>query len=485
MADNDVVTLEDCKTIVNNYLNSENFDIKNVTVRPFFDHVNGFLGEHLLLQIETNDQQLRFFLKRFPHEHVMQRDFLLSMNGWQREIYYFDEFLKNIANTLPNYQLDFVPQFLLGKPNDIVVFEDLTLRGYGMSKMPSDNLLDDQHICLVLASLAKLHAGSLAYEEYKSKELGQCFRLFTGKEDLAKESLIRKEEGFLGYDFVKAAQKGLSALINKVHESCEVSLEEVQEKYQILVENSLQLMFPHNKFRCVLAHGDLWVKNVMYHYKHDSMVPTHAILVDFQLTRYNVPVHDVLLFISLTTNQEVRKNKFHFYLNYYYDHLKQELSNVNIDADEIQMSYDDFLRSVHFIMPEIKFQGPLQRLQQCGNKDFYTKLLKDAEAFKQFIFGDKTPFALDLFETDDNFRSLLTEAVEELIEASLYPDVFREDCYRILENEFGHAYDLEKFKVVKKDDLFELEMEVLVDEKKKIMKYLVKSEDFVRVVKKL
>ncbi|ERL88482.1 uncharacterized protein LOC109536673 [Dendroctonus ponderosae] len=416
-----IVTREDCQIVVKNHLKRELFQITDYQTGQFFDEVNGFLGEHLFLTInvllEGKIQTLRFFLKKFPSTHPLQSEFLRSMNGWQREIYCFQTFLPTIKQTLPDYQLDFVPECFLGKPDDVLVFEDLTLRNYDLPRQANLNLLDNEHICLALASLAKFHAGSLAYEEYQSKRLGEPFRLFTGQEQLVKEPLLRRENGFLGYDFFKAAMKGLKALIGKVHPKNQVALEEVQQKFDTLAAKALALMCPQTTFRNVLAHGDLWAKNVMFQYEGHK--PIKAVLVDFQLIRYHVPAHDVLMFLALTTNRQVRQEKFHFYLKFYHDALAKELERVNIDATSIGMSYEQFQKSVSFIMPEIKIHGALLRLQQCGNKDFYKKLVTDKEAYKNFIFVDKAPFALELFETDANFRTLLSEAVEEIIEAAL------------------------------------------------------------------
>lgn len=489
-----VLTAEDCFTIVKKYLNQTDFSVKNVIVKPFFDEVNGFLGEHLLLLIEVEIEQqsktLRFFAKKFPEDHAMQKDYLLSMQGWQREIFFFENFLKQIELTVPDYVIDFVPECLLGKPNNIVVFEDLTLKNYSMPRQDSLNLLNNEHICLVLKTLAKLHAGTLALEEYKSRKDGKPFRMFTGEEDLVKEPLIRKEKGFLGCDFYNAGTKGLKALISKVYKKEVKPLRSVLEKFDLLADQGLELMFPQKHFRNVLAHGDLWAKNVMFQYEGQSNVPLKVLLVDFQLQRYHVPAHDVLLFISLTTNQEVRNRYFHYFLKYYHQAISEELSKVNITADQIGMSYEEFLRSVSYIMPEIKIQGAIQRLQQCGNKQFYIDLLKNKEDYKQFIFVDKAPFVVKLFDTDSNFKSLLTESIEEIIEAVLYPQVFREDCYRILEEELGrNDYNLIDYWVSESSgsNIFELSLKIVNQGVEQILKFLIKSEplDFVRVDKKL
>ncbi|XP_066246236.1 uncharacterized protein [Euwallacea similis] len=493
--DGEIISRESCKKVVKEYLDIEDFEICDVKIEQFFDEVNGFLGEHLLLlidiRIRDENKVLRFFTKRFPFGHVMQSDFLISMNGWQREIYFYEIFLKNLHKTIPGFCIDFVPKYLLGIPNDIIVFEDLTLKNYDLPRQTSLNLLNNKHICLVLEALAKLHASSLAYEEYKSREHGEHFRLFSGDEDFIKEPLIRKEEGFLGHDFYNAAIKGLRALISKVYKNNLIPLEEVHQKFDILAEHALELMTPQNIFRNVLAHGDLWAKNVMFQYEGESDEPQHVLLVDFQLPRYHIPAHDVLLFISLTTNKEMRKRYFHFFLKHYHNALSEQLNYVGIKTDDIGLSYDEFLKSVSYIIPEVKIQGPLQRLQQCGNKNFYKNLLNDKEAFKMFIFGDKTPFALELFETDDNFRILLTEAIEEIIEVALHPQIFREDCYRILEQELGHSeYEIIEYrvsKISKCDFLFQLEVSLLNKNERQDLKYLAECKPlgYTRLVERL
>ncbi|XP_076270181.1 uncharacterized protein LOC143202489 [Rhynchophorus ferrugineus] len=490
----DVLSLEDYHTVVRHYLDIENFVVINYVVKPFFSEVNGFLGEHLLLEvtvrIDERERTLRFFAKRFPFGHRMQSRFLESMHGWQREIYFFEKLIPALRDTLPNYEVDFLPRYFLGRPNSFIVFEDLTLRNYDLPRQANLNMLDNQHICLALKSLAKYHAGYLAYEEHMSRKSGGTFRLFTGREEMVLEPLLRKQEGFLGYDWFKAGVKGLRALIGRVYSGPSSGLEKVEEKYNVLVEKALQLLFPHDHFRCVLTHGDMWGKNIMYQYDGDGTDPLNAVLVDFQLQRYNVPIHDVLLFVSLTTDRSTRQKYFHFYLRTYHQALCNELASQDVTPEQVSMTYDDLLKSVNFIMPEIQIQGPLQRLQQCGNKDFFRNLLQDKEQYIKYIFDDKTPFALELFDTDANFKQVLTEAVEDVIEASLYPEVSREDCYRILEDKLGDAeYDLRDYVVETVDGkkyLYKLILNVSGLECRKY-EFLVKNEpfDFPRIVQEL
>lgn len=483
--------------MLKNYFGSDDFELVSYDVTPFSSEANGFLSVRLLLQTHViyrkTNKNLRFFIKRYPFGQELHTKFLDQMHGWQRECYLYTTFLEKLTKVFPEYVADFAPKCFLGN-SDNIVLEDLTIKNYDLARIPL-TLLDNDHICLIMKALAKYHAGSLAYEEYLSKQQGKTCKLFTGKEDLIKEPVFRRgEDDFLGNKWFVATMKGLRVIINKLHDSTDVPIEMVQEKLTRLSEKALESMRPQTKFRNVLGHGDLWVKNVMYQYEGSSKnltKPIHAVMVDFQFIRYHLPVQDMLFFLYFGTSQAIRQKFFHYYIKYYHDTLAKELQKLNIDVDQISLSFEDFLKSVSYMMPLYKVHGALYKIAHCVSQEFWAKNMQDEAAFMKFNFGDKSEFVLDIFETDENYRNITTEAAEEIIESSLNPEVFREDCYRILEEDLGTTdYEFKKYSVEKSengDNLYELKIDIRIKGKEEVLKYSVKSEpfDFPRVVKKL
>lgn len=445
-----IVSIDDCKTIVSNYLQTDNFSVKSFKIHPHGKDVNGFLGEHLSLQIKIHypeDEEvhkLKFFAKRFPYEQVLATEFAKSVNAFGREIALYEEVLKEFKRTIPGFEDTFIGKFCFGT-YDMVVFEDLSVKGYTVAKKPNLNLLDLEHLRLVIKVLAKFHAGSILFEEIKTNECG-CKQTIVDCIDVKMdEPLFVNNKELLGTQYLNASLKGLLALIDELPKNC-MTNEAFKQKLEELHAHMFEIMEPQTKFRNVLCHGDLWPKNFMYKYEHD--VPIDCKLVDFQLQRYCPPAHDVLTLIFLTTNKEMRQHHFHNLLRFYHNCLKEELNRHGLDIKSI-LSFDEFKVSVHYYLPYIKLFSAYQMSMLSTNGDYIKTLMQDKEQFKIFTYGDRSLFIKDIFREDENYKFLMSEALVELREIVSIPRVTREDCYKVMNRKLGSSYYvLDSFEVV-------------------------------------
>lgn len=408
----DVITLEDCQRILRKHLNSTLFEISRCSALPFSSEVNGFMGDHFSITVKLKDgTELRFFAKRFPFQHQLQSRYALTLGAFGNEIATYDVIFEEFRK-IPGFDGSFAPRFYFGRVDDVLVFEDLTLKGYRLTKEENLNSLSLEHVRLAIPPLAKYHAGSLAFEERKSVELGRAYSLLEDHAKVVQEPLFRRDESFLGYHWFKASLRGILALADLVHQD-HLPVELFKKGLVELADEAFDILRPKSDYRNVLSHGDMWAKNVMYRYEEET--PVACILVDFQLQRYAPPAHDVLQWIYMTTSPQTRRENLQQLLEYYYESLRSELSNMKLDIEAV-LPRENFLKGVDHVLPQIKLQTAYFYSFQGANAEFHKRLVKNLDHFEKFVFGDRSPFALELFRTDPNYRELMTRALDELAE---------------------------------------------------------------------
>lgn len=429
----EVISDQECQEIVKNYIGHNNFKILDYKLRPFGENVDGFLGEHISILVKLLDlnnkieRDIKFFAKRFPFGQELMAQYCMDVNAFIREMDFYERVLKQISEDIPNCDLSFTGKYCFGRKNDIVVFEDITAKGYTMVEQANSGIFDDQHIKLALKALAKFHTTSFAYEETnQNKKVTDLFSVEIFEP-------IFSTPDSLGFKYLVASFKGLSTLIDERPQD-EAIKEEFKEKL-IKLRNDISFKLNNpNKSRNILCHGDLWANNFMF--KYNNGVPVDCKLVDFQLLKYCSPAFDVLFLIFMTTDRKVRQYHFHDFIYYYYNCLQEQLSQLNLDINTI-WSKKQFKEAIDEYLPVIKLNCANQVSMIGGNSEYMKKLTAEKEEFKKFVFEDRSPYIKELYRDDENYRMLLDEALLELKEVLFTPEVSVEDCFELINNYLG------------------------------------------------
>ena len=170
----------------------------------------------------------------------------------------------------------------------------------------------------------------------------------------------------------------------------------------------------------VLVHRDPWKNNLMFQFETDEKTgkvnlekPKHCIFLDFQTVRYLSLTHDVLMAIYSNTRKDNYSVNMMHYLMFYYEQLKLELKERNIDI-AIKLNKDLFLESCsYFKLVALVFSAIVVMLTFIP-VDYFTSL--EEKNYEQFMLGARDEKVLKLVDKDTYYSESLVEIVDDIIE---------------------------------------------------------------------
>ncbi|XP_030755051.1 uncharacterized protein LOC115881633 [Sitophilus oryzae] len=433
-----IINAEDCKNIVRKYLDSDKFEYVTFKIKPFIDNERDyFKGDSLLeisVKISKNISRIRVFLKKYHWKYKPLVLFLQSIHAFERELRFYEVILPKIINSLKNYELDIAPHYMFGKANDFIVLEDLSLDSFVVAKKMNPHILDRFHISLGLQTLAKLHSAFIAHQEICKGT----------KESLDSEELILEEPFLKDGKILESSVKSLKSLLEIIRES-EHFDKDLGKKLDDLVIKSIDLVKPQKKYRNVLCHGNLHTRDMLFRYEGNS--PVQCNLLNFEYCKYYVPAYDVLTFIFFTTSSLFRQHYYTYLIQYYYDNLKSELAKLNLQIEDI-LPVTEYHETINILMPTIKLKTCLHLQDFGAKKGFYDAIKKNEQLYNTYLYENKSECIKEILRMDPIFKIMMTEALKELIEVVEITLVYREDCYKLLEEELQTTlYDIKDYEV--------------------------------------
>lgn len=404
------LVLSACKVILETHFGAS-FNIK---LEQYSQEKLGYLADHFLLTATSkccdNPLKQSFFVKTFPKAtYEVMKKYVQQANVFAKEIFVYELYIPAVKKYLQSVEsIEFAPKYFGSKTGEVVVLENLKNQDY---KLANSEILDVAHIQLALKTLAQYHAVSLAYEEVRtaSSADGTQFKITDEFPEEFKDGINRKDEDFTGYQYLKAAHKGVLTLIDILPQK-KLTKKEFKIKVNKTFEDIFVLLSTSVKYRNVLCHGDLWYKNIMFQYENDKL--TKCKLIDFQLIRYSPPANDVLFFLLHSSNSN--NLNFDYYLRIYYDFLKESLDNYNIKVEKI-LPRNQFKDTCEIFLPPLKLKHVYHNSLSAANcTDYMKNAYSDPELYTKTLFHDRSEMITYLIHTDESYKKKMIVEIEAL-----------------------------------------------------------------------
>jgi hypothetical protein len=251
-----------------------------------------------------------------------------------------------------------VPKCYLGQldaQNDVLVLEDLGQTGYRKysgnhssvnnaatlisAKSNSRYLSDVDHCRVVLRRLAHFHAFSTLIQRDADETLLDLF-------PFAVDASVFREQFQARVAVVKAelvrylvCNKGM---VSDTDEAADKVERHLQDLFWRLVELRAQ---PHNMRMCVLAHGSLDLRNIVFQYDETSGRPISAKFLDFSSMTVSSPIIDISYFLHSSVLPEVAAHHHSTLLTVYHRAHLEAIKSFGMHGFEMEL--DDLLTEYH------------------------------------------------------------------------------------------------------------------------------------------
>lgn len=409
MAQDYQLTMDDCNAILQQHLNSKNFEILSFEEKSVSKDIIGLMGGHnkLYITVKINNEILlkTFFAKRMRSAYDIQCKMIKVQGAYEKEYFAYRVF-KPLFDNEDNYKCDYMPACYFTVKNDLLVFEDLSTDGYVANKHGTMTI-DLNELFIGLDVTAKFHAGSIIYETRKSKILGKPYKLSDEYSEYFQEPLYRRDDDYLGNKLFKSFSKAVTALIDLVPQF-EGRQQEIKKKYLTQVDRVYELVKESDRFCNVMCHGDLWTCNLLYKYNDDD-VPVQSKIIDYQALRYTVPAHDFLYLVAASCNNY--DANFDELKQYYYNCLQKYVMDSGIDLNN-HMSYQQFLESIDYIFPFVIVQRANFSLLTMTVLDNDVK--SDEKMFAKFMYDDMTDTCIKGYQEYEHVREVIDFTFKDL-----------------------------------------------------------------------
>ncbi|XP_063696921.1 uncharacterized protein LOC134827942 isoform X1 [Culicoides brevitarsis] len=289
----------------------------------------------------------------------------------------FQKLLKSIGDTEKLYS----PAVFVDYENSTIIFNDLKQEGYELGDRL--NGCDVDHIRLLTRKIAKFHACSMILME-------------NGEEDFAdfQEQPLKEDTPFENFFFgmFDACVEELKTWPG--YEKYVKKMEKLRETFMI---KSREMFVKSKTLPNVLAHGDLWVNNMMFKYNKETRRPEDLVLIDFQVGYIGPPVIDLMYFTLTSTHLDIKLNRNWEIIAMYQDNLAQILQKFGfkgkiptlfeIQCQRIERQFYEILALVAIspvILNEQEDHADLEGLvgDSLESKQFKEQMFKNSKFIK-------------------------------------------------------------------------------------------------------
>uniref|UniRef100_A0A1B0C986 CHK kinase-like domain-containing protein n=2 Tax=Lutzomyia longipalpis TaxID=7200 RepID=A0A1B0C986_LUTLO len=267
--------------------------------------------------LNRNQRRYSLIVKTTYEDNQLANDILSEYNIFKQEMEMYDQVLPEyhrLLRSIGDYSQISPKSIFCDYQNSIIVFEDLSIKGFQMADRKVR--LDREHAELVLMKLAKLHAASVVVDANATYNVK---KYKTGM-------FNRKTSGVSSFFLTN-----LDALINciskwKGYEYYVAKLEKMRLGFE---EKARELYDPKEDVLNVLIHGDLWTNNVMFKYNNQQR-PIDVQIVDYQFMCWAPATVDLYYFFHTSLTEELRQTAIDELVQFYHHHLSETLQKLGL-----------------------------------------------------------------------------------------------------------------------------------------------------------
>lgn len=408
--ENKILNKDDYCRILQNRFSSQTVQYVSSTLVSLSENVEGFLGDHFILnityKIEDKEDTEKFFVKTKPTKTARQRQIADQFDTFNKEIFFYENILKKFEKM--NYNTEFTPKCYYIKNNETLVLQNMRELNYKL--IGRTNFYDIPHCKQALRALAYYHANSYAYEETMSKKLGRKYTIYEENPLVFKEYYFNDSE--IGKQFLEITAKIYISCLKYMPEDRKWKDEFIRKINEFSCSKVFNTELPGKKTCC---HGDLWSNNMLFRYKDG--VPVQCCLIDYQLIRRHHPAFDAALIIFSNTLRTFRKKHYKEFLDYYYDTFEEILENYDLKSNDI-LSKEDFWEAVKVLEPIALIQGADTRTVTQLPIEIQNNSVssENEEGFEGIMFDARIKLCMDGCEKDERFKNIIMEDIYDLYE---------------------------------------------------------------------
>lgn len=403
MDTNNLLSVESCNSLLQNYTKRKNCTVSSCTIDPLIGGGLGLIGEHFTVKMryQSDGNVLEtdtFFLKVLNGSSGVIFELAMSLGAYEKEEFWYTLLLKEFSRC--GIDITFSPKSYLCQPH-FIVLEDLTCRGF---KSVSQQNFDLAHCKVALEILAKFHSSSIIYEEIESKKLGKSYTLIGAYEE-------NLDDKFCGSNkFAKLLNctfEALAELIDSIPGELDV------KKFRKLAESVQNRLKNLSKYKGTLLHGDLWCNNFLFSYNEDGR-PSRGMLVDYQFLKYGPPALDVVQLLASNTRTEFRGEHYGELIAFYYEKFGECFKSKGIDGGKV-LPYAQFLEACDEVKVTVKLLVLADRSITNLSAECFEQVLESDESLRHFMYKDRSKLIIDCFKNNSFYRELLMEDITELL----------------------------------------------------------------------
>ncbi|KAK5645910.1 hypothetical protein RI129_004374 [Pyrocoelia pectoralis] len=272
-------------------------------------------------------------LKIAPYD-LLYRHVFNAASLFHREIYFYNKILPELIDIQREKGIKAIFQpfskfYLSSKEylGEAIVMDDMGAKGFivGNHRRP----VDYETALLVMKTLGQFHALSFAMKEYKP--------------EVYEEIKSNCEDNFLNnpavYTMVRKLYLNLS---NQTIATCGPGDEKIVESINKFAENlsstfpELALQQEHEDYG-VITHGDPQIRNFLFKYRTTSTctIPEECCIIDTQISRIASPALDILFFMFVNTDKELRSSHYDELIEEYYKSFSTLLRELGCDPETL------------------------------------------------------------------------------------------------------------------------------------------------------